>query len=208
MYLTNDIDNILDSNKSLFMNKHLTYRTIQMRLNKLFKKKYNITFKVEKYDDFEPNAVSFSGLYDMFENKVYIIINVSSDINTLMVDKWKYFKFLLSQCIQHEKIHECQWSYRSCDEPCHIQWREPDSNDINAEREYLADKDELDAYGHDIALEIKYFYPNSDPLKVLSNINNYKKITSWNFYKRTFKGVDWLSLKKNLLKKAYTWTGH
>lgn len=205
MYLTTDIDNLLEDNKFRFMNESITYKAMQRRLNKLFKKQHNVEFKIEKYDDFENDAISFSGIYDMFEEKTYIILNVSEHTDNIKVHKWEYFKFLLSQCIQHEKIHECQWSFRSCDEPCEKQWRESDKRDINDERLYLSDKDELEAYGHDIALEIKYFYPNSDPMHVLSNINNYKRITSWNYYKKTFKGVNWLSLKKILLKKAFYW---
>tara|TARA_E500000318_G_C3494029_1_gene185584 strand:+ start:107 stop:733 length:627 start_codon:yes stop_codon:yes gene_type:complete len=205
MYLTTDIDNLLEDNKFRFMNESITYKAMQRRLNKLFKKQHNVEFKIEKYDDFENDAISFSGIYDMFEEKTYIILNVSDHTDNIKVHKWEYFKFLLSQCIQHEKIHECQWSFRSCDEPCEKQWRESDKRDINDERLYLSERDELEAYGHDIALEIKYFYPNSDPMHVLSNINNYKRITSWNYYKKTFKGVNWLSLKKILLKKAFYW---
>lgn len=205
MYLTTDIDNLLEDNKFRFMNESITYKAMQRRLNKLFKKQHNVEFKIEKYDDFENDAISFSGIYDMFEEKTYIILNVSDHTDNIKVHKWEYFKFLLSQCIQHEKIHECQWSFRSCDEPCEKQWRESDKRDINDERLYLSERDELEAYGHDIALEIKYFYPNSDPMYVLSNINNYKRITSWNYYKKTFKGVNWLSLKKILLKKAFYW---
>ena len=205
MYLTTDIDNLLEDNKFRFMNESITYKAMQRRLNKLFKKQHNVEFKIEKYDDFENDAISFSGIYDMFEEKTYIILNVSEHTDNIKVHKWEYFKFLLSQCIQHEKIHESQWSFRSCDEPCEKQWRESDKRDINDERLYLSERDELEAYGHDIALEIKYFYPNSDPIHVLSNINNYKRITSWNYYKKTFKGVNWLSLKKILLKKAFYW---
>ena len=205
MYLTTDIDNLLEDNKFRFMNESITYKAMQRRLNKLFKKQHNVECKIEKYDDFENDAISFSGIYDMFEEKTYIILNVSDHTDNIKVHKWEYFKFLLSQCIQHEKIHECQWSFRSCDEPCEKQWRESDKRDINDERLYLSERDELEAYGHDIALEIKYFYPNSDPMHVLSNINNYKRITSWNYYKKTFKGVNWLSLKKILLKKAFYW---
>ena len=205
MYLNAEINDLLEENRHKFIGKNISYRALQMRLNKIFKSKYNIEFKVEEYDDFEPYSVSFSGLYDMFENKIYVILNVSKKGSEIFVGKWKYFKFLLSQTLQHEKIHECQWQYRSCDEPCSKQWRESDKRDMNEERLYLSYKDELDAYGHDIALEVKYFYPKRDPLTVLANINNYKRLTSWNYYKKTFKGTDWLSLKKRLLKKAFIW---
>ena len=77
MYLTTDIDNLLEDNKFRFMNESITYKAMQRRLNKLFKKQHNVEFKIEKYDDFENDAISFSGIYDMFEEKTYIILNVS-----------------------------------------------------------------------------------------------------------------------------------
>jgi hypothetical protein len=66
--------------------------------------------------------------------------------------------------------------------------------------------DEIDAYGHDIALEIKHYYPRTDPLKILRYPTRYNKLTSFFIYNRAFKGVNWRDIKKTLIRKAYNWT--
>jgi hypothetical protein len=82
------------------------------------------------------------------------------------------------------------------------------SSSNEEEKEYLADPDEIDAYGHDIAMEIKFFYPKQDPYEVLNKIGSKRKLWSYNYYKKTFKGDDWSHIKSRLLKKTYQWIPH
>ena len=57
-------------------------------------------------------------------------------------------------------------------------------------------------------MEIKFYYPKKDPYEVLRNISRYKKIWSYNYYKKTFKNDDWSEVKNSLLKKAFQWLPH
>jgi len=209
VYLSNTINPLIDNNKDKFMRRQW-YSDLLRTLSDTFKDLADTKFVIEKFDDFDRYEYSFSGFYDMSEDKKYIVLNLSKkhkkfEMNNKM---FKDFKFLLSQVIQHESIHQCQWSNRpEFKEPVTVDFRD---NGVGMskeeERKYLADMDEIDAYGHDIALEIKYFYPKTDPLKVLRYPSRYKKITSYFIYNKAFKGIDWNNIKKRLIRKAYDWT--
>ena len=75
--------------------------------------------------------------------------------------------------------------------------------------EYLnkvAELDEIEAYAHDIALEILHHYPTMDPYAVLSSINRRRRLWSWNYYRDAFKySEDWSDVRHRLLKKTYQW---
>ena len=114
----------------------------------------------------------------------------------------------MSQVCQHETIHQLQWQNRESDEqPCTLDFRNL-TGSISEEKEYLSDIDEIDAYGHDIAMEIKYSYPNKDPYEILKTIDSRRKVWSYIYYKKTFKGDDWSNIKNRLLKKTYQWMPH
>jgi len=209
VYLSDTINPLIDNNKEKFIRRQW-YSDLLRELSDTFKDFTDTKFVIEKFDDFEQYSYSFSGFYDMSEDKKYIVLNLSKkhkkfEMNNKM---FKDFKFLLSQVIQHESIHQCQWSNRpEFKEPVTVDFRDNGAGmSKEEERTYLADMDEIDAYGHDIALEIKYFYPKTDPLKVLRYPSRYKKITSYFIYNKAFKGIDWNNIKKRLIRKAYDWT--
>ena len=209
MYLSNTINPLIDNNKDKFIRRQW-YNDLLCTLSDTFKDFKDTIFVIEKFDDFEQYMYSFSGFYDMNENKKYIVLNLSKNHKKFEMNNkmFKDFKFLLSQVIQHESIHQCQWSTRpEYKEPITVDFRDNGMGmSKEEERTYLADMDEIDAYGHDIALEIKYFYPKSDPFKVLRYPSRYKKLTSFFIYKKAFKGVDWNNIKKRLIRRAYDWT--
>lgn len=207
MYLAETIDAVLESNKSKLIGCKF-YSHICKELNESFNNDKSFVFKFETYQDYGPEDYSVSGLYDMEEDKKYIVLNFCKSKRKFLISpkKWKEFKFAVSQVCQHETIHQCQWSSRDSSE-----WKtgKPDfrnvEGSIEEDQEYLSDPDEIEAYAHDIAMEIKYFYPKKDPLKVLKNISRHKKLWSFNYYKKTFEGEDWSIIKKRLLKKTYRW---
>ena len=207
MYLSNTIDNAIEDNRDKFVCKQ-SYHDLLRVLNNTFNYK-DLQIVIEKYEDFERNEYSLSGLYDMVEDKKYIVLNVSKKHRKFEMSSrmFKDFKFLLSQVVQHESLHQCQWSYRPEEkEPCHVDFRDNGmGQSIEEERIYLSCIDEIEAYGHDIALEIKHYYPKTDPLKVLRYVDRYKRITSFFIYKKAFKGIRWDNIKKRLLRKAFDW---
>jgi len=209
MYLAPEINKILCENEKLFTGK-LTYCTIIRRLSKIFDFPKDLKFKCETFSDIQPNDFTVSGLYDMFSDKKYVICNFSDKTNTIEFTNrtLEPFLFLVSQTIQHETIHQMQWFNREPeDEVVKLDFRNFGGT-LQEEREYLSDIDEIDAYAHDIAMEIKRYYPNRNPYEVLKNIRNTRKLYSYNYYKRTFSKCEWTGIKKQLFKKIYNWIPH
>ena len=209
MYLARTLDSLIDGNKDKFIRRQW-YSDLLCTLKDTFKDFKDTNFVIEKFDDFDQYMYSFSGFYDMHEDKKFIVLNLSRkhkkfEMNNRM---FKDFKFLLSQVIQHESIHQTQWSFRpEFKDPVTVDFRDNGMGmSKKEERIYLSDMDEIDAYGHDIALEIKHYYPRTDPLKILRYPTRYNKLTSFFIYNRAFKGVNWRDIKKTLIRKAYNWT--
>jgi hypothetical protein len=209
MYLAPDINKVLIDNEKMFHGK-LTYTTIVRRLGRIFDHPRDLKFKFETFSDIPENDFTVSGLYDMFYDKKYVILNFSNKQNTINLDRYTVepFFFLVSQTIQHEAIHQHQWANREPeDEACKLDFRIMNGT-IQEEREYLSDIDEIDAYAHDIAMEIKRYYAHRDPYEVLKNIQRTRKLHSYNYDRRTFSKCDWDKIKKQLFKKTYNWIPH
>lgn len=116
------------------------------------------------------------------------------------------FKFLVSQVLQHELIHRYQHTSRP-DNYQSILYFSIESNRHGDQKEldYLSEFDEIEAYAHDIALEICRYY-KEDPYEVLKTINRRRKIQTWTMYKRAFKNCeDWSPVRNKLLGKVYRW---
>ena len=210
MYLAPAIDQVLEGKKSKLLGR-LTYYQIAGTLTRGYKKaEIPFKFRFETFDDYGPEDISVSGLYDMVEDIKYVVLNFPKQQKHYSVsnENWRDFKFAVSQVCQHETIHELQWQNRDTGgEPCTLDFRNL-TGSISEEKEYLSDIDEIDAYGHDIAMEIKYSYPNKDPYEILKTIDSRRKVWSYIYYKKTFKGDDWSNIKNRLLKKTYQWMPH
>ena len=210
MYLAPAIDQVLEDKKSKLLGR-LTYYQIAGTLTRGYKKaEIPFKFRFETFDDYGPEDISVSGLYDMVEDIKYVVLNFPKQQKHYSVsnENWRDFKFAVSQVCQHETIHELQWQNRDTGgEPCTLDFRNL-TGSISEDKEYLADIDEIDAYGHDIAMEIKYSYPNKDPYEILKTIDSRRKVWSYIYYKKTFKGDDWSNIKNRHLKKTYQWMPH
>ena len=210
MYLANLIDDVLESKKDKLVGRP-SYFYICDVLNRAFRKVEPFKFKYETYNEYLSGDYSVSGIYDMDEDVKYIVLNFSKNCKTfnLRPETWRDFKFSISQVCQHESIHQHQWQFRDASdfEKESLDFRNIDGP-VDEDQEYLSDPDEIDAYAHDIAMEIKYCYPKKDPYLVLRNINRYKKLWSYNYYKKTFRGEDWSEIKHRLYKKTFRWIPH
>lgn len=209
MYLSQQIDDVLESNRHKFIG-NLSYATIIRRLGISFDFPKDLKFRFEKFKDVDVDEFMVSGLYDMAYNKKYIILNFSlySDYINLTHYSFETFKFFVSQVIQHETIHQDQWQYRDgTEDPVKLDFRNT-TGTLREEREYLSDIDEIDAYAHDIAMEILFYYPKENPYNILKTINRRRKIPSYLYYKDTFKNTSWTKVKNRLLSKTYGWIPH
>ena len=117
--------------------------------------------------------------------------------------------FFLSQTVQHELLHKAQNARRDPENYTHESYMPINHRKTGAQKsqiEYLGSFDEMDSYGHDIAMEIKYHYPNLDPYDVLTNIKKYRLLWSYRYYLKTFKGVrSWKPIHDKLLKNVHKW---
>lgn len=206
MYLSQQIDDALEDNRDKFVGV-LSYSTLIRRLGHAFNFPKDLKFKYEVYGDIEQDSYTVSGLYDMAFDKKYVIFNLSKYSNDINLCKYDFqeFKFLVSQVIQHETIHQDQWQHREgTEDPIRLDFRNVIGSLVE-ERSYLSDIDEIDAYAHDIAMEIAHYYPKENPFVVLKNINKKRKLPSYNYYKHTFKNTNWAKVKNRLLTKTYGW---
>jgi CYTH domain-containing protein len=116
--------------------------------------------------------------------------------------------FYISQTVQHELIHKSQNQRRNPDTYTHDLYMPINHRKTGAAKsqiEYLSLFDEIDSYGHDIAMEICYHYPKQDPFEVLKNIKKYKLLKSYRYYVRTFAGTNWEVIHDRLIKKIHGW---
>jgi hypothetical protein len=67
----------------------------------------------------------------------------------------------------------------------------------------LSDVDEVEAYAHDLAMEIEFYYSKYKINDVLRNPSRFRKLTTYKVYKNAFKNTDWTNIRKMLLKKTY-----
>ena len=154
---------------------------------------------------------TFSGYYDTGKKKNAIVLNMhfSPSRNTFKFTRQNYngFVFMLSQILQHEKIHESQFYFRpdQAERKVRVYHSDKISKKRLAQIEYLREWCEIEAYAHDIAMEINQYYSSLNPSTVIKHIDKHKKLYSYMFYQKAFKGTDWSRLKKSLLRKIWRW---
>jgi len=208
MDLFNQIDNILELNKAKLLGP-VRYKTITNILNRQFNKNHlDFKFRYETFSHVQVDQVSVAGFYDFHLNKKYIIFSFSDLTDNIFTEEeqWLDFKFLITQTCLHENLHQLQFSHRdlSLYEQGKLDFRNLEQGG-EEEIEYLIDKDEIDAYAQDLALEIKFYYPTEPLVKIFNNLPRRRYCWSYRYYNTTFKGCDWEVVRKRLLKKTYQW---
>ncbi len=179
-------------------------------------KPWHVRCKIQHDAELGWQNMAVSGLFDSQGPKrknIDIILHVSwgSDWYNVSEKNWNNFKFDLGQVLQHELIHRRQASYRMhLDDEYSLYYDvKAGANADKQNMDYLAELDEIEAYAHDIALEIQHYYPRTNPFKILATINRRRKLWSWNYYCRSFAGSeDWSEVRNRLLKKTYLWLSH
>ena len=204
MKITQEIDSVLESNKHKLIGTR-KFNTLSRTIRNMFKQ-----FGVEKVrviDVFDPDMFSFGGEYDQQEDRInieFLVPRDAFDNFELGEDRWKEFKFLINQNLQHEMIHRVQTLNRNDTHWCKyykIEAKGPFHR--LEERVYLSDIDEVEAFAHDLAMEIEFYYPKSKIDEVLRNPSRFRKLTTYKVYKNAFKNTNWTNIRKILLKKTY-----
>jgi hypothetical protein len=198
-----------------FIGKSVTYKEISKKMNTLLRplgakgrvvRDEDITAITNKREIFD-----FSGYYDteLKSFPICITFHVAHNKETVKFTKEKYNMFLfgLSRVIQHEFIHKSQFTFHP--EHAERKIKVYYSNKVSKERkeqiDYLRERCEVEAYAHDLALEINNFYPKENAQKVVKNIDNYRRLQTYIKYKNVFYGTEWSQVKKSLLRKTLKW---
>ena len=119
--------------------------------------------------------------------------------------------FLFSQTVQHEYVHRYQDLKKRGSNSKTISVFCPDTtfNRYSTARQgdlvYYASGVEVSAHAHDLALEIRTYYPNESITQVLKTSKYRKKLYTLLSYNIAYKNLDWAVLKKTLLKKMAHW---
>lgn len=207
MYYSNFLHKKLQQHFGLdLIGKKISYPQIRKKLNKILKED-GILIKV--YEDNE--SFSFSGFYDpdLEELPITIFIHVDKNQKYIEFDKENYSKFIFefSQIVQHEMIHYSQFLSHPDEYEKLVLVKH--STKLSRKRKkkinYLREASEIEAYAHDIAMEINYYYPDLNIQDVFKNLDNLEKLNSYHFYRETFQNTKWRKVRKMLLQKTWRW---
>ena len=202
MYLCSEIFKALDSNQERFCG-YQRHQDIAKNLQEVLKP-FHVRVLVHTDNTLERADLAVGGefWYDKVYQPIHLHLHFPPKAHGKFQwhDKWEHFRFLVAQVLQHELIHQHQ-----CQFPEHNEGNYFDMNIQDKDINYFSELDEIDCFGHDIAMEIRYYYPKEDPYQVLKTVSRRKYIHSYKYYTRTFKGLDWSVIRKRLIKKASNW---
>lgn len=196
-----------------FIGHEISYEDLSKRLNELTRK-VGAKIRVARDDQMDKKKrlpFDISGYYDASRKYQQIVLTlyVPKSKNALVFTKGIYnmLRFDVSRVLQHELVHQHQFAVRP--EITNKVIAIPYSNNISKDKKanilYLSEQCEIEAYAHDIAMEIRWFYPEMNPMTVMKNIDKYRNVPSYRFYKRVFANTEWEKIKKMLFKKAIRW---
>jgi hypothetical protein len=198
-----------------FIGKEVRYKDLSKMMNKLLRplgakarvvRDEEVTMLTKKREIFD-----FSGYFDTELKKfpICVTLHVAHNKDCLTFTKERYNKFLFwfSRVIQHEFIHKSQFTFRpeEAERKIKVFFSKKISKQRVKQIEYLRERCEVEAYAHDLALEINYFYNGQLPEKVIKNIDSYRNLQTYINYKKVFRGTEWSRVKKSLLKKTLKW---
>ena len=201
------IEKIILKNKELLIGKH-SHDTLKSIIENNFRK-YRVRVNiVPSFDDIGLNLMGFGGSYDDESDMIDLDIFVTdTEDNIISIPEsfWGEFKFKLMQLLAHEIIHRNQFIARDgiSDSKKYRVHKNPTDD-----QKYLSDADEIDAYSHDIALEILNFYKKSEKTDIFSSFYKKSKLESLSIYKKTFENTNWTKIYRKLVKKSYKWVDY
>lgn len=196
-----------------FLGVEVPYTELSKMFNTLLKP-YGIKARVARDDSMNKEKSApfvFSGYFDTQKKRMPIVItlHVPSAKDAVKFNKvrYNYLMFSLSQIVQHEYIHKSQFTFRpeESEKRVSVMWDKNLPKEKIDQIDYLREWCEIEAYAHDIAMEIKFNYPDKKPEQVLKELDKHHKLWSYMFYKKPFRGVKWDKVKKSLVKKIWRW---
>lgn len=183
--------------------KSISYRDLRSIVNEMVKH-FDAQAVLIKEGDMPANTIGIGGSFDPFKARcpIDIEIYVSKHRNKIILSPFVVREtcFAIFQSLSHESIHKFQYQKRN-NNPAVWFMMLDDGQPMSERQTYLAEIDEIDAYAHDIAIELLHRYPKTY-MDQLRNAHMMTPIT-WLMYLDAFKGTEWSDIKNRLLKKTY-----
>ena len=145
--------------------------------------------------------------------EVYLTYKPGSKRIRITKTMWNQLRFDLSQTLQHELVHKMQCEHIKIpsedweDHACKVYASNANLPAKRNAQKYYGDTEEIDAHAHCIMMELKYFAPRTDPIKLLQRGNRVpkKKSPTLHDYLETYDKDTSHPVIKRLLKKTVYW---
>lgn len=148
------------------------------------------------------------GYYEFMADEAYVVMKKQRghEVTPITKETLPNYLFNISCTAQHELLHKYQWLHR---DPDLYESRVYTFKTNNKHHQYLGNLDEIETHAHDLAMEIKFFYPTHDPYEVLHGYfryaRKYNKLSSLNFYASVYGMTSGNPVMKRFLKKTTLW---
>lgn len=138
----------------------------------------------KRYDRYVP----ISGIYEPDTRQSTLIIHTSSFNSFPFTNTtWGRFKYRLIQTLMHELVHFMQYDRRSDEWSNYVvPYKKVGIAKKDAERRYLSEFDEIQAYAHCVYIDFKMRRPNVDINTLLSRCKNTRDSSTLHYVLKTF----------------------
>ncbi len=138
----------------------------------------------KRYDRYVP----ISGIYEPDTRQSTLIIHTSSFNSFPFTNTtWSRFKYRLIQTLMHELVHFMQYDRRSDEWSNYVvPYKKVGIAKKDAERRYLSEFDEIQAYAHCVYIDFKMRRPNVDINTLLSRCKNTRDSSTLHYVLKTF----------------------
>jgi hypothetical protein len=132
--------------------------------------------------------VAVGGEYAPDDNHIYLHIYTDSfEHHSFSQKSWDAFKFRLIQTLMHEVIHCMQFSRRQNNWSNYVvPYKKVGNAKKDAERRYLSEFDEIQAYAHCVYLDFKTKRPNTPVKTLLDRCKNKRDSSTLHYFLKTF----------------------
>lgn len=191
----------------------LTYRQLSHRLNRACRPLGSMVrvYRDKKRNFNKRQDFDVSAYFDTEKTHLPISLTVHVDPKREVMEftdsVYRRFMFRVAQTLHHECIHAEQMERRAhlMERRVNVQPSKRMSKEQRKHMQYLSDHHEIEAYAHDIAMEIVTFYPRCDPMNVIKRIDAKRYLTTYRYFSRAFLNTEWESVHDLLIKKIMKW---
>jgi hypothetical protein len=132
--------------------------------------------------------VAIGGEYDPEKRQcILIIYTLDFDKFNFTAESWDKFKFRLLQTLMHEMIHFMQFDRRDDEWSTYVvPYKKVGNRKKDAEREYLSEFDEIQAYAHCVYLDLKMRRPRVEINDLLNRYKTKRDSSTLHYFLKTF----------------------